>query len=78
MILLQRLTPFEILFDLTAKVCQNLRDKNWQTSSIHIKLRYSDFKTLTRSKKIEPTDDDKVIYEIARICWIKLLPGELP
>jgi DNA polymerase IV len=42
---------FEILFDLTSKVCQNLRDKNWQTSSIHIKLRYSDFKTITRSKK---------------------------
>jgi DNA polymerase IV len=55
----------DVLFNLTGKVCQNLRDNNWQSSSIHIKLRYSDFKTLTRSKKVEPTDDDKAIFEFA-------------
>jgi DNA polymerase-4 len=55
----------ETLFDLTGKVCQLLRDKNWQASTISIKLRYSDFVTLTRAKTIKSTDDDKIIFETA-------------
>lgn len=51
------------LFDLAGKVCQVLREKNWLTSTVGIKLRYSDFNTLTRAKTIKPTDDDKIIYE---------------
>ena len=55
-----------ILFDLTGKVCQSLRDNNWQASTITLKFRYSDFKTLTRSRTIKPaTDDDKIIYDNA-------------
>ncbi len=53
------------LFSLTGKVCQLLRNKNWQVSTVSIKLRYSDFVTLTRSKTIKPSDDDKIIYETA-------------
>jgi DNA polymerase IV len=53
------------LFKLTGQVCQLLRDKNWQTSTISIKLRYSDFVTLTRAKTIKPTDDDKTIFDTA-------------
>ena len=53
------------LFFLTSKVCQHLRDDNLQASTISIKLRYSDFKTLTRAKTVKPTDDDKVIFETA-------------
>ena len=57
------------LFTLTSKVCQMLRDRNWQTSTVSIKLRYSDFITITRSKTIDPTDDDKKTFETA----VKLL-----
>ena len=57
------------LFKLTGQVCQLIRNKNWQTSTISIKLRYSDFVTLTRAKTIKPTDDDKIIFETA----VKLL-----
>ena len=57
------------LFTLTSKVCQMLRDRNWQTSTVSIKLRYSDFVTITRSKTIDPTDDDKKTFETA----VKLL-----
>jgi DNA polymerase-4 len=53
------------LFELTGKVCQELRDKGWQASTINIKLRYSDFKTLTRSKTIKPTDDDRIVFDAA-------------
>ncbi len=53
------------LFNLTGKVCQILRDKNWETSTISIKLRYSDLVTITRAKTIKATNDDKIIYETA-------------
>lgn len=53
------------LFELTGKVCQDLRDKGWQASTINIKLRYSDFQTLTRSKTIKPTDDDRMVFDTA-------------
>ncbi|MCB9206553.1 MAG: DNA polymerase IV [Ignavibacteriales bacterium] len=59
----------QTLFKLTGQVCQLIRDKNWQTSTISIKLRYSDFVTLTRAKTIKPTDDDKTIFDTA----VKLL-----
>lgn len=53
------------LFNLAGKVCQILRDKDWQTSIISIKLRYSDFVTITRAKTVKPTDDDKVVFDTA-------------
>ncbi len=57
------------LFKLVGEVCQLLRNKNWQAATVSIKLRYSDFVTLTRAKSIKPTDDDKTIFETA----VKLL-----
>lgn len=53
------------LFYLTGKVAQSLRKRNWETSTIDIKLRYTDFQTLTRAKTVKPTDDDKIIFETA-------------
>lgn len=55
----------QTLFKLTGQVCQLLRDKNWQASTVSVKLRYSDFVTLTRAKTIKPTDDDKTIFDTA-------------
>jgi len=55
----------EMLFKLTGKVCQELRDLDWLASTVNVKLRYSDFKTLTRSRTIKPTDDDRTIFDIA-------------
>lgn len=52
------------IFKLSGQVCQMLRDKNWQALKVGIKLRYSDFVTLTREKTVKPTDDDKFVYEI--------------
>lgn len=55
----------ETLFKLTSHVCQTLRDDNLLAATISIKLRYSDFQTLTRSKTYKYTDDDKVIFDTA-------------
>ena len=53
------------LFDLASRVCQLLRNENWTASTVSIKLRYSDFTTITRARTILPADDDKVIFETA-------------
>jgi DNA polymerase-4 len=53
------------LFELTERICQKVRDRNWTASTISIKLRYSDFQTLTRSRTIKPTDDDKIVFDTA-------------
>ncbi len=52
------------LFHLVEKTAATLRREEIQARTITLKLRYSDFKTLTRSTTLnEPTDIDKVIYE---------------
>lgn len=55
----------KVLFDLASRVCQLLRDENWMTATVSIKLRYSDFATITRAKTVIPTDDDKAVFETA-------------
>jgi DNA polymerase-4 len=44
---------------------------DWLASTINIKLRYSDFNTLTRSRIIKPTDDDKTVFDAAWNMLIK-------
>jgi DNA polymerase-4 len=53
------------LFHLTAKICQQMRDQQWLAGNISIKLRYSDFNTITRAKTIPYTDEDHLIFETA-------------
>lgn len=55
----------DTLFELTGKICQSIRNHGWIASTVSIKLRYSDFQTLTRSRTIKPTDDDKVVFDTA-------------
>lgn len=58
------------LFDLTGKVAQLMRNKNWRTTTVSIKLRYSDFTTITRAKTIHPTGDDEIIFNVARQLFL--------
>ena len=53
------------LFELSGKICQTMRNHGWIASTINIKLRYSDFQTLTRAKTIKQTDDDKIVFDTA-------------
>ena len=48
-----------------AELCAKLRREGLETASISIKLRYSDFKTITRSKAIEPCNSDLVVTQAA-------------
>ena len=53
----------KILHSLTEDVCSSLRSYRWKSKTVSLKLRYADFKTLTRAVTIEPTDDDTVVLE---------------
>ena len=43
-------------------VCSTLRGRGWKARTIGLKLRYADFSTITRSRTVEPTDDDPVVF----------------
>ncbi len=57
---------FSTLFWLVEKTAKSLRDEKLQARTITLKLRYSDFSTVTRSMTFrEGTDLDKKIYQCA-------------
>lgn len=56
----------KILFALTESVCSSLRYRHLKAETITLKLRYADFKTITRAETIEPTHDDNVVFETVR------------
>jgi DNA polymerase-4 len=54
-----------ILKDLTTDVCSTLRRKNFRAKKVSVKIRYSDFSTITRDKSIEETNNDIDIFRAA-------------
>jgi len=54
-----------ILHDLTTDVCATLRKKNLRTRKVSVKLRYSDFTTLTRDRSVEEINGDPEIFRVA-------------
>jgi DNA polymerase IV len=61
----------ETLFTLSSKLSQSLKENNWIASTINFKLRYSDFKTITRAKTISHTDDPAVIFNTIKELFHK-------
>jgi DNA polymerase IV len=59
----------KLLYDLVEDVCATLRSKNWKTRTVALKLRYADFKTITRAQTIEATDDDPVVFRTVRALF---------
>jgi DNA polymerase-4 len=53
------------IFELTEDVCRQLRAHQWRARTITLKLRYSDFKTITHALSIDPTNDDAVVRKTA-------------
>ena len=60
------------LLDLAEEVGYRLRLRGFLTRSVSLKLRFSDFKTITRSVTLaEATDSDRDIYTITRDLFIR-------
>lgn len=60
----------EQLWRLSQGVAQRLQRSELAAGTVAIKLRYSDFTTLTRQTALSvPTDDERVIYRAALTLW---------
>lgn len=60
------------LFDLTESVCYNTRRNGWKGKTVKLKLRYSDFTTLTRNITLkEATNDDKAVFDAVKRIFLK-------
>ncbi|RPI01989.1 MAG: DNA polymerase IV [Ignavibacteriae bacterium] len=68
----------EIIFELAEDVCQRLRSQGWKARTVTLKLRYSDFKTITRAESIDPTNDDAVVTRTARLLLHAAYTRSLP
>jgi DNA polymerase-4 len=73
---------YETLHSLSESVGRRLRKKNLKGSTIKLKLRWSNFTTLTRQATLQsPTNDDREIYSAAKELfnktWIKGKPVRL-
>jgi DNA polymerase-4 len=67
-----------LLHELVEDVCASLRRKHWKTRTITLKLRYPDFKTITRATTIDPTQDDAVVFDSVRLMLHKAYTRKLP
>ena len=68
----------KVIFGLTEDVCQQLREHEWKTRTVTLKLRYSDFKTITHAESIEPTNDDTIVAHTARSLLHSAYTRKLP
>ncbi len=50
------------LLQLAERVCHRARKRGILARTITLKLRYSDFQTIARSRSIEPTSEDGVVF----------------
>jgi DNA polymerase-4 len=66
------------IFELTEDVCQKLREYGWKAHTITLKLRTSDFKTISRAKSVAPTNDDTVVSRTAKELLQSSYTGKLP
>jgi len=58
---------------LTEKSADRMRGKGLATNTISIKVRFSDFKTISRSKTLElPTTGTQEIFEVAKALYLGL------
>ena len=57
----------KVLLRLTDQVARRMRKKNYLGNVISMRLRFSDFESIGRQKRIEfYTDEERVIYRVAR------------
>ncbi len=60
------------LFELTESVCYSTRRYSWKGKTVKLKMRYSDFSTLTRNITLmEPTNDDRVVFDAVKKIFLK-------
>lgn len=67
------------LYDLTESVCYSTRRYGWKGKTVKLKLRYSDFTTITRNVTLkEPTNDDAVVFDAVKGMLLKAYSRRSP
>ena len=61
-----------LLVSMVEKLGFELRSENWLTSTITLKIRYSNYDTHTRQKKVAYTSDDETILKVIHELFDKL------
>jgi len=62
----------KILFSLAEQVCFTTRLYKWEGKTVKLKLRYSDFSTITRNITLNnPTNDDKIVFDAVKKIFLK-------
>ena len=68
-----------ILLQLTDQVCTRLRREDYQGRTVHLKIRYSDFTTLTRSHTLDHASNvTSELWQAAKTLFLTKLPANLP
>ena len=66
------------LLHLTEQVAWRLRHNEYQGRTVHLKIRFADFKTITRSQTLpEPSANTDIIWQAARELFSARLPKPL-
>ena len=55
-----------VLCSLTERVCFRARKRGVKARTVTLKLRYSDFQTLSRSRSIRPTHSELELYPVVK------------
>jgi DNA polymerase-4 len=66
------------LFELVEDVCSTLRAHHWKARTVSLKLRYRDFRTLTRQQTLEPTNYDPEIFTAASVLLRDAFDNQTP
>ena len=64
------------LCSLCERVCWRARRRGVKARTVTMKLRYSDFQTLTRSRTISPTSSDAEVYPVVKDLYLAARHGQ--
>ena len=67
-----------VLLKLTERVCWRARKRDIRARTITLKLRYSDFQTLTRSRTIHPTNTEQAVFATIQQLYEAARTRDLP
>ena len=61
----------QLLVSMTEQLTYRLRQENKQASSLAVKIRYSNFETVTRQMAVPPTNSDTVLFPLVKELFAK-------
>lgn len=68
-----------VLLQLTEQVAARLRQQQYQGRTVHLKIRYGDFTTLTRSHTMDhPSNVTRDLWQTVKSVFLNKLPEKLP